>query len=313
MKKIKVLVLMGGKSSEREVSLSSGKSVAKALKNAGFETETLDLDGNNLSEIARIRPDVAFIALHGKGGEDGAVQGVLEWLGIPYTGPGLAASAVCMDKILTKKLLTLSDVATPRFLELGCLKEHEVKDAAKWAMDTLGLPVVFKASRQGSSIGIAIVHREEEAEESLRSLLSIGDPILAEEFLSGKELSVPVLGNASPEILPMIEITSDGAFYDYQSKYTPGKSRHIIPAQILPEQSKKAQELAKKAYLATGCRGYSRVDLLLDKNGEPQVLEVNTAPGMTETSLFPDSARAAGMDFPALVTKIVHLALEKNS
>jgi len=310
MKNIKVLVLMGGKSSEREVSLASGKSVAKALRDAGFETVTLDLDGNNLSEIASIRPDVAFIALHGKGGEDGAVQGVLEWLGIPYTGPGLAASAVCMDKILTKKLLTLSGVATPRFLELGLVKEKDVKEAAKRAVDTLGLPVVFKASRQGSSIGIVIVHREEEAEESLRSLLAIGDPILAEEFLSGKELSVPVLGNTSPEILPIIEITSDGAFYDYHSKYTPGKSRHIIPAEILPEQTEKARELAKKAYLATGCRGYSRVDLLLDENGDPQVLEVNTAPGMTDTSLFPDAAKAAGLDFPQLVEKIVNLALE---
>ena len=310
MKNIKVLVLMGGKSSEREVSLASGKSVAKALRDAGFETVTLDLDGNNLSEIASIRPDVAFIALHGKGGGDGAVQGVLEWLGIPYTGPGLAASAVCMDKILTKKLLTLSGVATPRFLELGLVKEKDVKEAAKRAVDTLGLPVVFKASRQGSSIGIVIVHREEEAEESLRSLLAIGDPILAEEFLSGKELSVPVLGNTSPEILPIIEITSDGAFYDYHSKYTPGKSRHIIPAEILPEQTEKARELAKKAYLATGCRGYSRVDLLLDENGDPQVLEVNTAPGMTDTSLFPDAAKAAGLDFPQLVEKIVNLALE---
>ncbi len=311
MKKTKVLVLMGGKSSEREVSLSSGKCVAKALREADFDVTELDLNGENLSEIGRIRPDVAFIALHGKGGEDGAVQGVLEWLGIPYTGPGLTASAVCMDKILTKKLLTLGKVATPRFLELGYLKEDEVKEAAKRAVDALGLPVVFKASRQGSSIGISIVHRREDAEESLRTLLSMGDPILAEEFLSGKELSVPVLGNEDPEILPVIEITSDGAFYDYHSKYTPGKSRHIIPAEILPEQAEKAQELAKKAYLATGCRGYSRVDLLLDKNGDPQVLEVNTAPGMTDTSLFPDAARAAGMDFPRLVEKIVHLALEQ--
>ena len=311
MKNIKVLVLMGGKSSEREVSLASGKGVAKALSEAGFETVTLDLDGNNLSEIAHIRPDVAFIALHGKGGEDGSVQGVLEWLGIPYTGPGLTASAVCMDKILTKKLLTLSGVATPRFLERGYLEEKDIKEAAKRAVDTLGLPVVFKASRQGSSIGVSIVRKQEEAEESLRSLLSIGDPILAEEFLSGKELSVPVLGNASPEILPIIEITSDGAFYDYHSKYTPGKSRHIIPAEILPEQAEKARELAKNAYLATGCRGYSRIDLLLDKNGEPQVLEVNTAPGMTETSLFPDAARAAGFTFPQLVERILNLALEK--
>ncbi len=310
MKKTKVLVLMGGKSSEREVSLSSGKSVAIALGEAGFDVAELDLSSNNISEIARIQPDVAFIALHGKGGEDGAIQGVLEWLGIPYTGPGLAASAVCMDKILTKKLLSLSGVATPRFLELGHLSENEVAEAAERAMDTLGLPVVFKASRQGSSIGIAIVRRREEAEECLRSLLSIGDPILAEEFLSGKELSVPVLGNEDPKILPIIEITSDGAFYDYDSKYTPGKSRHIIPAEILPEQEEKARELAKKAYLATGCRGYSRVDLLLDKNGEPQVLEVNTAPGMTDTSLFPDAARAAGISFPQLVTKVVELALK---
>lgn len=311
MKKTKVLVLMGGKSSEREVSLSSGKCVAKALREADFDVSELDLSGENLSEIGRIRPDVAFIALHGKGGEDGAVQGVLEWLGIPYTGPGLTASAVCMDKILTKKLLTLSGVATPRFLELGYLEEKDLKEAAKRTVDTLGLPAVFKASRQGSSIGVSIVRRREDAEQALRELTPLGDPILAEEFLSGKELSVPVLGNDEPEILPIIEITSDGAFYDYHSKYTPGKSRHIIPASILPEQTEKARALAKQAYLATGCRGYARVDLLLDQKGDPQVLEVNTAPGMTDTSLFPDAARAAGMDFPALVTRIVRLALEE--
>lgn len=311
MKKLKVMVLMGGKSSEREVSLSSGKCVAEALREAGFDVAELDLDSENLSEIARIRPDVAFIALHGKGGEDGAVQGVLEWLGIPYTGPGIAASAVCMDKILTKKLLTFSGVATPRFLELGAEAVTDPAAAAKRAIDALGLPVVFKASRQGSSIGVTIVRNAEEGEDAIRRLNDIGDPILAEEFLSGKELSIPVLGNADPELLPIIEIASDGAFYDYDSKYTPGKSRHIIPAELRPEQAEKAREMAKNAYLAAGCRGYSRVDLLLDGNGEPQVLEINTAPGMTSTSLVPDAARAAGLSFPELAKKIVLLALEQ--
>ena len=171
--------------------------------------------------------------------------------------------------------------------------------------------MVFKASRQGSSIGIAIVRNKEDAEDALKQLLPLGDPILAEAFVSGKELSVPVLGNEDPEVLPVIEILSDGAFYDYESKYTPGKSRHVIPANITAEQYRKAEEMAKKTYLATGCRGYARVDFLLDEKGEPQVLEVNTAPGMTATSLFPDAANHAGISFPALVKKLIHLALEK--
>lgn len=310
MKQTKVLVLKGGKSSEREVSLASGTCVAEALREAGFDTVELDLDGSSLSEISRISPDVAFIALHGKGGEDGAIQGVLEWLGIPYTGPGLAASAVCMDKILTKKLLCQKNIPTPRYLELPDAATDPAA-AARRAVETLGLPVVLKASRQGSSIGVAIVRRSEDAEEALRSLLPIGDPILAEEFLSGKELSVPVIGNLDPEVLPVIEIASDGAFYDYDSKYTPGKSRHIIPAEISEECTARAQSLAKEAYLATGCRGYARIDLLLDENGSPQVLEINTAPGMTKTSLVPDAARAGGISFPELVTRLVELALEK--
>lgn len=307
MRKEKVLVLMGGKSSEREVSLRSGAAVAKALKERFENVLALDIAKDTLSEISAFGPDVAFIALHGKGGEDGAVQGLLEWMDIPYTGPGIAASAICMDKILTKKILTLSGVPTPKFLEIST--KEDPKLAVENAIETLGLPLVLKACCQGSSIGTVIVRKREGAEEALKELFSYGDEILAEEFLSGMELTVPVMGNDTLRVLCPIEITSKGQFYDYESKYMPGGSEHIIPARISPETDAKLRELAAKAYKAAGCRGLSRVDVMLDESGEPQVIEINTLPGMTETSLFPDAARAEGISFADLCEMLCDLSL----
>ncbi len=310
MRKEKVLVLMGGKSSEREISLRSGKAVEKALKER-FETVLgLDIAKDNLSEIAEFQPDVAFIALHGKGGEDGAVQGLLEWMQIPYTGPGIAASAICMDKILTKKILALSGVPTPKFLQIGKEAKKDPKATVEKAIDTLGLPLVLKACCQGSSIGVVIVRKREEAEEALKELFSYGDEILAEAFLSGMELTVPVMGNDTLRVLPPIEITSQGQFYDFESKYMPGGSEHIIPARISPETDAQIRSLAEKAYKAALCRGLSRVDVMLDEKGEPQVIEINTSPGMTETSLFPDAARAEGISFTSLCEMLCDYALE---
>ena len=309
MRTEKILVLMGGESTEREVSLRSGKAVADALRQRFENVTELDLTRETIGEISKIAPDCAFIALHGKGGEDGTVQGLLEWMGIPYTGPGTLASALCLDKMMTKKVLTLSGVPTPQFL---CISpDADPKEAIGNAIRVLGLPLVLKANCQGSSIGVAILREREGAEETLKELFTYGDQVLAEKFLSGTELTVPVMGNEKLLVLPPIEITSSGKFYDYESKYTPGGSRHIIPARISAEVEKKVKAIAAKAYAETGCRGLARVDMMLDEKGDPFVIEINTSPGMTETSLFPDAARAAGIAFPELCETLVDLALEK--
>ena len=303
-----VLVLKGGKSTEREVSLRSGAAVAVALREAGFRVTELDPAKESLSRVEEIRPDCAFIALHGIGGEDGAVQGALEWYGIPYTGPGIAASALCLDKILTKKVLCLSGVRTPDFMEIPL--HSDAAEYAEKAVAKLGLPLVLKACRQGSSIGTAIVKKKEEVAPAIEDLYQYGDDLLAEAFLSGMELTVPVMGNRELTVLPVIQITSQGEFYDYHSKYTPGGSHHIIPAPLSAETEAELRQMAEKAYRATGCRGLARVDFMLSEQGEGHVIEINTSPGMTDTSLFPDAAAHAGISFPQLVTRLVELALE---
>ena len=308
MRNEKILVLMGGESTEREVSLRSGAAVAEALRERFANVVELDLTRETIGTISEVAPDCAFIALHGKGGEDGTVQGLLEWMGIPYTGPGTLASALCLDKMMTKKVLSLSGVPTPEFLSIPTTSDP--KEAVENAIRILGLPLVLKANCQGSSIGVAILREREGAAEVLARLFTYGDHVLAERFLSGTELTVPVMGNDKLLVLPPIEITSTGKFYDYESKYTPGGSRHIIPARISPEVEKKVKAIAAKAYSETGCRGLARVDMMLDEKGEPAVIEINTSPGMTATSLFPDAARAAGISFPELCETLVDLAME---
>ncbi len=310
MRNEKILVLMGGKSTEREVSLRSGKAVAKALREKFSFVEMLDLTKDTIGKISEIRPDAVFIALHGKGGEDGAIQGYLEWLEIPYTGPGIAASSLCLDKIMTKKVLRLSGVPTPDFIQIGEEGKEDPEKTVNEAIDALGLPLVLKACCQGSSIGTMILRSREKAGEALSELFSYGDHILAEKFLSGMELTVPVMGNSTPISLCPIEITSSGKFYDYESKYTPGGSQHIIPARISPEKEAELKKLACDAYTATGCRGLSRIDVMLNAEGESFVIEINTSPGMTETSLFPDAAKAEGISFPDLCEKLIDLAIE---
>ncbi len=305
----KILVLKGGVSTERDVSLRSGDAVAQALTEAGYAVEALDITAETVPLLAAKKPDLVFLALHGKGGEDGSIQGLLEWLGLPYTGPGVASSAVCMDKILTKRVLSSAGVATAPF---AVLSGRESAEEALSLVRPLGLPLVLKASRQGSSIGTVIVRKEEDFAAAFRETASYGDAILAEAFLSGMELTVPVLGEEEPEALPVIEITAEGAFYDFASKYTPGGSHHIIPARLPEETRAKVERLALAAYRAAGCRGFSRVDCMLNGEGEPFVLEINTIPGMTAQSLLPDAGRAVGLSFPALAEKIVMSALKNK-
>lgn len=314
MNQMRILVLMGGVSTEREVSLRSGAAVCTALREAGFEAETLDLVPENIEEIRALEPDAVFIALHGKGGEDGSIQGLLDWMQIPYTGPGVAASALCLDKIMTKKVLLQSRIPTPPFMELAA---DDFEDAASLgaaldeAVERLGLPIVLKACRQGSSIGTEIVREKDALNEVALRLFEYGDRLLLEQFLSGTELTVPILGNSDLRILPVIEICSKGEFYDYESKYAVGGSEHIIPARIPACVALEVQRIAAEAYRATGCQGHARVDVMLDENQNPFVIEINTSPGMTETSLFPDAARAVGTSFPELVKEMVRLATEK--
>ncbi len=310
MENKKVLVLMGGISTEREVSLRSGTAVAKALEEMGYRVETLDIQPDNIAKISEIKPDVAYLALHGKGGEDGCIQGLLEWMGIPYTGPGLAASAICMDKALTKKMLLQSNIPTPKAVEYKREECADIKKVGAELVSQLGLPMVIKAPCQGSSIGVVIVRDEGAISDAIMEVLKYDDTLLAEQFVSGTEVSVPVIGNKNPEVLPIIEITAANEFYDYQSKYTPGMSRHIIPARISKTAEDRINYYAIEAYKKTGCKGISRIDFMIDENDNPYVIEINTIPGMTETSLVPDSAKYVGISFSQLVDKIVKLALE---
>ena len=309
----KVLVLMGGESQEREVSLRSGQAVYEALKESSFEAFTLDFTRESLQQVIKIDPDVVFIALHGKKGEDGTVQGYLELLDIPYTGSGVASSAICMDKILSKKMFAAENIPTPDYmiLDQGFLQQKKMD--IDLLFDRIGLPMVIKAPTQGSSIGTFIVRSREAIEKAIIEAQLFDEAVLVEKFVEGREITASILGNHKTVVLPLIEITSVNEFYDYESKYTPGMCNHIIPARINDETRLKIEEIAAKAYEAMGCRGFARVDLIIDKEGVPMVLEVNTVPGMTEMSLVPDAARAAGMDFKQLVEYIVMLALEKQS
>ena len=302
----KVLVLMGGLSTEREVSLRSGSAVAEALAEKGYEVYSLDIQKETIGKIQEINPDVVFLALHGKYGEDGCIQGMLEWMGYPYTGPGVSSSAICMDKILTKRILVNHNIPTPKFMEFKSF-DINIKETI---LKKFGFPVVLKAACQGSSIGVSIVGNEMQLEKEIEEILKYGDSLLVEEFVKGTELTVPIVGNENYRALPIIEITSENEFYDYESKYTQGMCQHIIPARIDEATYKAVEKAALDAYGAAGCRGFSRVDVIIDENSNPYVIEINTIPGMTSMSLFPDSAKYAGIEFPELLDELVQLALE---
>ena len=312
-KNMKLVVVYGGISSEREVSLRSGAAVYDALVKGGYTQVSLfDLRRDNLGELLSARPDMVFLALHGKGGEDGCIQGMLELAGIPYTGSSVEASANCMNKIRTKEILLHYGIPTPRFSVLHREETADMETCRKKLLGEVGLPMVLKAPKEGSSIGVRIVKKESDVEDALREVLAYDNVILAEEFMVGMELTLPILGNEEPQALPLVEITSQNEFYDYTAKYTKGMCRHILPAGISEELQREVSELGVRAYRALGCSGLARVDFMLDQNGEPRVIECNTLPGMTEMSLFPDSARFVGISFEELVDRIVILAQEKD-
>ncbi|WP_258360513.1 D-alanine--D-alanine ligase [Moorella sulfitireducens (nom. illeg.)] len=308
---MKIAVLMGGPSSEREISLKSGAAVATALEARGHQVMKIDLDGEVAARLKAFAPDVVFNALHGRPGEDGSVQGLLEILGIPYTGSRVLASAITMDKIITKRILRQAGLPTPDFLSWTATRYAAGREEVrKRILKDLGLPVVIKAPTQGSTIGTFIVKEEGELAPAIEAALKYDPCFMAEAFLPGPEITAAVLGNNDPIVLPLIEIVSHTGFYDYTAKYTPGLSDHIIPPRLPEGVLNAAASLAREAYILLGCRGFARVDMIVAGGQSPQVIEVNSVPGMTATSLVPDAARAAGIDFPELVQKIVDLALE---
>ncbi|MBO4265417.1 MAG: D-alanine--D-alanine ligase [Clostridia bacterium] len=308
---LKITVVYGGISSERDVSLKSGAAVANALKQYGYKNvELFDLTSGNISELLRKKPDVAYLALHGKGGEDGCIQGALELAGIAYTGPGVLSSAICMNKILTKRILKAENIPTAKYLEFNKNNIKSEKDISKKIIEELGLPVVLKSPSQGSSIGVLIVHKAEQVEDGVCEIFKLGDELLAEEYLSGVEITLPIIGNEDIEILPDIEITSEREFYDYKAKYTSGLCHHIIPARISDEQRRLVREIGKQVYKKLNCCGLSRIDFIVDDKKGPMVIEVNTLPGMTEMSLVPDAASSAGISFGELTSRILQYGIE---
>ncbi len=310
LKDKKILVLYGGWSREREVSIRSGKKVLDALISMGFNAIGLDMDRDFYTKIREISPDVVVIMLHGKPGEDGTVQGMLELMGIPYTGSGVLASAIGMNKIATKRLLLAHNLPTPQFVY-----EPYIKDPSKLAekvVQTLGIPVVVKPVDEGSSLGVKIVKSEEELPHVIEQELSEFGNIYFEKCIKGKSVTVGILGtgeNAFP--LPILELRPKGReFYDYEAKYTHGLTEFIIPAEIPEEAYKKLQQDSLKTHQIIGCRGFSRVDAVVSDAGEPYILEINTIPGMTDLSDLPAEAEHMGISYNELVLYILASAFE---
>jgi D-alanine-D-alanine ligase len=305
---MKVAVLKGGRSLERGISLRSGARVEDALERLGHEVLPLEADGELVKRLADGQPDVAFVALHGLGGEDGTAQELLEILGIPFTGPGIAACARCIDKVLAKHELRSAGIPTPDWFAFNetAFRELGAADALGSLEERLGFPLVVKPSRGGSALGVKFAENWFDVPEALVSAFSYDDRVLLERFVDGRELAVSVLGDVP---LPVVEaIPHSGDSYDFEARYEIGRTSFVCPAQLDEGTAAAVTETALAAYEALGCSGFSRVDLILGPDG-PRVLEVNAIPGLTDTSLLPQAAEAAGMSFEQLIEKILDLAL----
>ncbi|MGM9580841.1 MAG: D-alanine--D-alanine ligase [Anaerovibrio sp.] len=305
----KIVVVMGGPSTEAEVSRRSGTAILEALKAKGYNAEGLELNPATFAnDIKASGAEFVFNALHGKFGEDGIIQGTLEMMGIPYTGSGVMAAAVTMDKVATKRFFMAEGIPTPK-AHTYFRYEFKKRDLTGEILQEFSVPVVVKASSQGSSIGVVIVEKAEELEAALSEAFKYDREVLVEEFIKGRELTVAVWGNEEKqEALPIIEITTVTGRYDYVTKYKVGASTHIIPAPLPEEVTKKVKEIAIRAFAVCGCSGMARVDFMLGEDNQPYAIEVNTIPGMTETSLVPDAGRAVGIEFPELCARILAMA-----
>lgn len=302
----RIAVVMGGPSSEAEVSRRTGKAVLDALKATGYDAIGLELEPPTFcAQIAASGCGLVFNAVHGAFGEDGRLQAALEMLGIPYTGSGVLAAAITMNKTATKRVLLAEGIPTPR--SVVCTGRDKVeRDLPAEIARAFAFPLLVKAAEQGSSIGVVIVESAARLAAALDEAFSYGEYVLVEEFVRGTELTVAVLGDhLCAEALPTIEITTTSGRYDYDSKYTAGASRHIIPARISAEAERRARETALRVFRVCGCRGVARVDMMLAANDVPQVIDVNTIPGMTATSLVPDAARAVGISFAELCERVL--------
>ncbi|MGA9944959.1 MAG: D-alanine--D-alanine ligase [Candidatus Cybelea sp.] len=297
----KVAVAMGGSSAEREISIRSGSEVMRALNSLGYDAQSLDYDERFFDALRQLKPDVVFIALHGPGGEDGHIQALLEYLSIPYTGSGLEASALSMDKHLTKKLLAAEGLPTPVW---------DLFDLAGGTLPllpgSLDLPLVIKPRFEGSSAGVAIVHTHEEWTSAMLDASKSYSQILAEEYVQGREFTSAVLGE---EALPILEIVANrDGFYSYDAKYEPGGCTHIVPAPIDEGLAARLQMLALSAHRLLGLRDYSRSDFIVTPDQRPYLLEINALPGLTPASLMPDACAAVGISFEALIDRLVGYA-----
>ena len=293
---MKVAVLLGGKSAEREVSLKSGSMVLAALRRKGVDAHPFDPAEKGFEALLGERFERVFIALHGRFGEDGTVQGVLEWLGIPYTGSGVLASALAMDKVRTKRLWSAHKLPTPPFALLD-QDSNFLVEARK-----LGTPLMVKPASEGSSIGMSKVRAAARLREAYELAAKYDKSVIAEKFIEGTELTVGILGE---DALPIIKLETPRDFYDYEAKYVSDDTRYLIPSGLSEKKEKEIQGLCLEAFRALGCRGWGRVDLMLNRSGRPYLLEVNTAPGMTDHSLVPMAARAIGLSYDDLCMKIL--------
>ena len=308
----KVAVLMGGRSAEREVSLMSGSGVLKALQAKGVDAHAFDPAQRDLVELKRKGFKRAFIALHGRWGEDGTVQGALELLQIPYTGSGVMASAVAIDKVMTKRIWITEGIPTPKYrlLRRGAYDREQVIGIP----DELGLPVIVKPAREGSSIGVRKVQGYSEMQDAVDQAAQLDADVLCEQFVAGDEVTCPVLGTGDEaQALPVIRIVAPEGNYDYQNKYFTDDTKYLVPCGLPAGEEEAIQQLVLKAYRVLGCRGWGRIDVMIDaKTREPSLLEINTSPGMTGHSLVPMSARAAGISYEDLCLRLIASAALDN-
>ncbi len=308
---MKIAVLCGGKSAEREVSLRSGAQVQDALRGLGHDVAQVDIDLKTWDVLRDGGFECVFNALHGRFGEDGTVQGMLELLDLPYTGSGILASAMCMDKVRAGQMMAAEGIHVPDFEELE-VKEGVAAETVERVVQRYGLPLVIKPAREGSTIGLTIAKDEDAVASGLVLAGRYDRRVVVQRFQAGTEITVGVLATPDLLVLPTLEIVSENPVYDYDAKYTPGHSHHIIPARI-PEPAREASaQAAGRAFTLLGCSGMARVDIIVDRSGIPWVLEVNTVPGLTAVSLLPDAARAAGIEFPELCRRLVEHAVGRH-
>ena len=301
----KVAVLMGGRSAEREVSLMSGSGVLKALQSKGVDAHAFDPADRDLSELKRKGFKRCFIALHGRFGEDGTVQGALELLGIPYTGSGVMASSISIDKVMTKRVWLAEGLPTPKYVLLrrGAYTREQVRAVP----DDLSLPLIVKPAREGSSIGVAKVQGYSEMADAVDQAAALDADVLCEQFISGDEVTCPVLGTGDQaRALPVIRIVAPEGNYDYQNKYFTDDTKYLVPCGLPQGEEEAIQEIVLRAYRVLGCRGWGRLDVMIDAaTRKPWLLEINTSPGMTGHSLVPMSARAAGISYEDLCVQLL--------